>query len=243
MRYFAWLGNAICLNLGNSYNTGAPVGEMLFHALGYTLQLVGSTILTVIFFSFFFGILCAIWAGRTFDGVTRVLMYIISAMPAYWIGTLSIWLFSNVLHWLPTSGVGTFSNFIMPTFILAIGYFTFYFRVIRNSMLENIHKNYVLFLRSSGVRERKIIKHILRNSLQTAVSGFCMAIPGMLAGSVVIENVFAWPGIGRLCVNAIFARDIPIIQGYVLMLAMLYCCFNLIADLINAALNPRLRRG
>ena len=87
------------------------------------------------------------------------------------------------------------------------------------------------------------MNHVLRNSLQTAVSVFCMAIPGMMAVSVIIENVFAWPGIGRVCVSAIFSRDMPVILGYILFIAVMYCFFNIFSDILNAALNPRLRRN
>ena len=243
VRYFSWLSGAVHLDFGKSYIKGQSVSAMIFTALGYTMQLVGTTLITVMLFALFFGILCTIFEGRALDITVRIVLYIVAAMPAFWIATHAIWFFSNTLHWLPTSGVGSAAHFVMPTLVLSIGYFTFYFRMIRNSMLENVNENYVLFLRSSGVKEKRITLHVLRNSLQTAVAAFCMAIPGMMAGSVIIENVFAWPGIGRVCVSAIFSRDMPVILGYILFMAVLYCCFNIFSDILNAALNPRLRRS
>ncbi len=243
VRYGDWLKQAIKFDFGTSFVTKKDVSKSILTAFGYTLALALATAVTTIVFSLLFGILCVIWEGRAFDRLTRAVMFILSAMPAYWIGTLSIWLFSVKLPWLPTSGVGSLKNFILPTLVMSIGYCGFYFRMIRNSMLENVNENYVFFLRSCGVGEKKIVRHILKNSLQTVIAAFSMAIPGMVAGTVVIENVFAWPGLGRLCVSAIFSRDIPIIQAYVLLLALFYCTFNILSDIINAAVNPRLRKA
>ncbi|MGI5984547.1 MAG: ABC transporter permease [Clostridiales bacterium] len=243
VRYLDWLENAVKFEFGNSFVTKKDVSKTILTAFVYTLQLAIATTVTTIVFSLILGVFCVIWEGRKFDKITRAFMFVISAMPSYWIGTLSVWLFSVKLTWLPTSGVGSLKNFILPTLVMSISYCGFYFRMIRNSMLENTNENYVYFCRSCGVGEKKIIKHILRNSLQTVISAFSMAIPGMVAGTVVIENVFAWPGLGRLCVSAIYSRDIPIIQAYVLLLALFYCTFNILADIINAAVNPKLRKA
>lgn len=243
VRYADWLKDALKMDFGTSYVTGRNVSESILMAFNYTLQLALATTLVTILFSLILGVLCAVWEGRFFDQFTRGFMFIISAMPAYWVGILLVWLFSVKLDLLPTGGVGSFANFILPTFVMSIGYCGFYFRMIRNSMLENINENYVLYYRSSGVGERKIVKHIFRNSLQTAITAFSMAIPGMVAGTVVIENVFAWPGLGRLCVSSIFNRDLPIIEAYVLLLALFYCVFNIFADIINAVVDPRQRRS
>jgi len=243
VRYLDWLENAVKFEFGNSFVTKKDVSKTILAAFVYTLQLALATTVTTIVFSLILGVFCVIWEGRKFDKITRAVMFVISAMPSYWIGTLSVWLFSVKLTWLPTSGVGSLKNFILPTLVMSISYCGFYFRMIRNSMLENTNENYVYFCRSCGVGEKKIIKHILRNSLQTVISAFSMAIPGMVAGTVVIENVFAWPGLGRLCVSAIYSRDIPIIQAYVLLLALFYCTFNILADIINAAVNPKLRKA
>jgi nickel transport system permease protein len=162
-------------------------------------------------------------------------------MPAYWIGTLLMWALAVKLDILPTSGKNEMVSFILPAFVLSLNYFGYYSRLVRSEMIYNTNEDYVLYGRSCGLPERVLTKHVLRNSLQTAVSAFCLAIPGLLAGTVVVENVFAWPGIGRLCVAAIFSHDIPIIQAYVLILASCFVGFNLLADIINAILNPKLR--
>ncbi|MEL3909388.1 MAG: ABC transporter permease subunit [Treponemataceae bacterium] len=206
------------------------------------MQSALSVALVTIIFSFTLGILCVIFEGRFIDKAIRFIMFFLSAIPSYLIGVVLIWFLSVKFTALPTCGAGTSKHYILPTISMAIGYCGFYFRMIRNSMLENINKNYVIFLRSCGVSERKIIKHILKNSLQTVITTFFMAIPAMIAGTVVIENIFAWPGLGRLCVSAIFNRDLPIIQAYTLLIAVFYCVFNVFADILNVLINPKLRK-
>ena len=241
-RYFEWLGKILRFDFGDSYVTGKSVSASIAKAFGYTLSLALCTTFVTIIFSLLFGVLCAIFENSLYDRISRGILFIISAMPSYWVGILCVWFFSVNLSWLPTSGTGSFAHFILPTFVMSIGYFCFYFRMIRNSMLENMNENYVWYMRSCGVSEKKITRHILVNSLQTVITAFSMAIPGMIAGTVVIENVFAWPGIGRLCVEAIFNKDIPIIEAYIMLIAIFYCVFNVLADIINAAVNPRLRK-
>ncbi|MGP1569667.1 MAG: nickel/cobalt ABC transporter permease [Eubacteriales bacterium] len=242
-RYKNWLKDAVRLEFGKSFVNRQDVSKLILRAFGYTLKLALVLIVTTVIVSMLLGVLCAIFEGSFFDKLVRGIMFTVSNVPAYLVGIVCMWFFAVKLGILPTSGVGNYKNFIMPVMALAMGYCGFYFRLIRNSMIENMNENYVYFLRASGVRESKIVKHILKNSLQTAVAAFSLAIPGMIAGTVVIENVFAWPGLGRLCVSSIFCRDIPIIQAYILLIALFYCVFNIIADIVNAFMNPKLRRN
>lgn len=243
VRYGRWISNAVRLNFGRSYVTGQDVSDSILSAFGYTLQLAVVTITTVIVFSLILGVLCALWEGRMADRLIRFVMFVVSAMPSYWIGLIFVWLFSVKVHWLPTSGVGSAAHFILPSVVLSIGFCGFYFRLLRNAILDNVHENYAMFFRASGVPRRRIMRHVLKNSLQTVVTAFFMAIPAMISGTVVIESIFAWPGLGRLCLSAIFSRDIPIIQAYVLLIAVFYCIFNILADIVNAIVNPRWRRA
>lgn len=242
VRYKTWLQKAVRFDFGKSFVSKSDVSETIKIAFLYTLQIALAVAVVTVIFSLILGVLCVVFEGRFVDRSIRLIMFFMSAIPSYLIGTISIWYFSVKLPIFPTSGAGTFSHYVLPTTAMALGYCGFYFRMIRNSMLENIHKNYVSFLKSSGVKERKILKHILKNSLQTVITAFSMAIPAMIAGTVVIENVFSWPGIGRLCVSAIFNRDIPIIQAYILLIAVFYCVFNVLSDIVNILVNPKLRR-
>jgi len=135
----------------------------------------------------------------------------------------------------------SYKSYILPVSVITISYAGIYFRNIRTSMLSNLNEDYVLYGRASGLSEKKITSHILRNSLQVTISIFGMAIPIILGSTVVVENVFAWPGLGTLSVNAILSRDFPIIQAYVLILAASFVLFNTLSDIINVAMNPKLR--
>ncbi|WP_048138262.1 nickel/cobalt ABC transporter permease [Methanosarcina horonobensis] len=241
IRYGNWLSDSLHLNFGQSYVKRRPVSSLILPAFLNTLKLVTVTSVTVIFLSTAFGVFCALREGSRADKVTRGVLFAFTAVPSYWVGILMIWFFAVRLNLLPTSGMGSAAHYILPVAVMSSGYIGFYFRLIRNSMVRNNGENYVLYEKASGLPDRLVNRHILRNSLQTAVSGFCMAVPGMLAGTVVVENVFAWPGIGRLCVSAIFDRDLPVVQAYIIVVAAFFILFNLIADLVNAAINPKLR--
>ena len=241
-RYADWLNKALRFEFGKSFVTNKDVSKDISTAFLYTLQLSLMTAVITITISLFLGVLCALWEGRRLDRLMRIVMFVLLATPSYLVGSILAWVFGVKMRWLPTSGAESLKSLVLPTIVMSIGYCGFYFRLILNAMLENVNEEYVNFYRSSGVSEKRITMHILRNSLQTAIVVFSMAIPGMLVGTVVIENIFAWPGIGRLCLNAVLSRDIPVIQAYVLLIAVFYCSFNILADIINVVVNPRLRK-
>ena len=136
----------------------------------------------------------------------------------------------------------TAGSVILPAVTLALGYIATYVRLIRNTMIQNKRENYVLYGRVRGLKEKTITRHVFRNSLQSSLTALGMSIPKLIAGTVVIENIFAWPGIGRLCVMAIFNRDFPMIQAYVLIMAVLFVFCNLLVDLGAVWIDPRRRR-
>jgi len=242
VRYAQWLGDGLRLNFGESYVSGQPVWSMLGPALWNTFKLTLISCLLIILLSVFFGVVCAMNEGRTLDLSVRGVTFLLTAMPSYWLASLCIWYFSVKLDLLPTSGMDSYLSYILPVFVIASGYVGLYFRNVRSAMLANLHEGYVQYGRACGLSEGTILKHVLRNSLQVAVSIFCMSVPIILGGTVVIENVFAWPGAGRLAVKAILGRDLPVIQAYVLVLAVTFVAFNALSDLIHAALNPRWRK-
>lgn len=130
----------------------------------------------------------------------------------------------------------------LPAFTVALSYISTYIRLIRNNMLENMREDYVLYARARGLKQRSIlVRHILKNSLQSCVTAIGMSIPQLIAGTIVVENVFAWPGVGRLCIASIFNRDYPVIQAYVLLVGVLFVFFNLFFDILQYVADPRLR--
>jgi len=242
IRYFDWAIACLQLDFGNSYVTGKPVWSLIGPAFLNTLKLTLVSSVVIIILSILLGVVCALKERNIIDKSVRGFSFFLTAMPSYWLASLMIWYFSVKLDLLPTSGMDSYKSYILPVIVIAISYAGIYFRVVRSSMLGNLNEDYVLYGRACGITEKKIAIHILRNSLQVAISIFCMAIPIILGSTVVIENVFAWPGVGSLSVRAILSRDFPIIQAYVLILAVAFVLFNTISDIINAMMNPKLRK-
>ncbi|MFN2748278.1 nickel/cobalt ABC transporter permease [Bacillus sp. z60-18] len=241
LRYADWLVASLQLDFGESYVKGEPVWSLLGPAFVNTLKLTSISSVVIILFSILLGVLCALREGKAVDQSVRGVLFFFTAVPAYWLGAVMIWYFSVKLDLLPTSGMDSYKSYILPVSVLSLGYIGIYFRTVRSSILSHLNEDYVLYGRASGLPERKITMHILRNSLQVAISMFCMAFPIILGGTVVIENVFAWPGLGSLSVEAIFNRDYPIIQAYVLIVAAAFVLFNTISDILSAVLNPKVR--
>ena len=241
IRYFDWVIACLHLDFGISYVTGKPVWSLIGPAFLNTFKLTLVSSVVIIILSILLGVICAMKEGKIMDKTVRGFSFFLTAMPSYWLATLMIWYFSVKLDLLPTSGMGSYKSYILPVIVVAISYAGIYFRVVRSSMLSNLNEDYVLYGRACGLTERKVTMHILRNSLQVAISIFCMAIPIILGSTVVIENVFAWPGLGSLSVRAILGRDFPIIQAFVLILAAAFVLFNTISDILNAVMNPKLR--
>ncbi|WP_214630784.1 nickel/cobalt ABC transporter permease [Paenibacillus agaridevorans] len=242
VRYGDWLLDSFRLDFGASYITGKPVWSLLGPALLNTLKLTLVSSLFIILLSIVLGVVCALKEGKWLDLSVRGVSFLLTSMPAYWLAALMVWYFAVKLDLLPTSGMDLADSYVLPVAVIVLGYAGIYFRVIRSSMLSNLNEEYVFYGRACGMSERKLILHVLRNSLQVAVSVFGLAIPIILGSTVVVENIFAWPGLGTLTVNSILGRDFPIIQAYVLVLAVAFVLFNTVSDVLNAALNPRLRK-
>ena len=243
VRYFTWVLDCLRGNFGISYvNPTRTVAGELLRCMPATLQLAGASLIMVILLSLPIGFLCAVYKDGWFDRIMRGIVFMTTAMPAYWVGLLMMWLISIKLDLLPTSGNGTIRHLILPAFTVALTYISTYIRLIRNNMLENMREDYVLYARVRGIPERAILmKHVLRNSLQSCVTAIGMSIPQLIAGTIVVENVFAWPGLGKLCITSIFNRDYPVIQAYVLLMGVLFVFFNLFFDILQTAVDPRLR--
>lgn len=242
IQYLDWIIACMQFDFGNSYVSGHSVWSLVGPAFLNTLKLTLVSSVFIILLSIFLGVICAMREGKFVDRSVRGVSFFLTAMPSYWLAAILIWYFSVKLDLLPTSGMDSYLSYILPVFVITVSYTGIYFRTVRSSMLSNLNEDYVLYGRASGLSEQKVTMHILRNSLQVAVSIFCMAIPIVLGSTVVIENVFAWPGLGRLSVKSILTRDFPIIQAYVLILAVTFVLFNTLSDIINAAMNPRLRK-
>ncbi|MDQ0059314.1 nickel/cobalt ABC transporter permease [Paenibacillus harenae] len=242
IQYLNWALDCLRLDFGDSYVTGETVWSSIAPAFLNTLKLTFVSSVCIIVLSIALGVICALREGKIADRSIRGISFFLTAMPSYWLASIMIWYFSVKLDLLPTSGMDSYKSYILPVIVITVSYAGIYFRTVRSSMISNLNEDYVLYGRASGLSEKKITMHILRNSLQVAISIFCMAIPIILGSTVVIENVFAWPGLGRLSVKSILSRDFPIIQAYVLILAAAFVAFNTFSDIVNAAMNPKLRK-
>ena len=245
IRYFKWIWDCLHLDFGISYvNPQRTVLGEMARCLPNTLKLAGTSFILVILFSLPIGFFCAVYKDSWFDKIMRGFIFVTTAMPAYWVGLLLMWIVSIKLDLLPTSGLSEgFKSLILPSITVALTYISTYIRLIRNNMLDNMKQDYVLYANVRGLKQKDILtKHILRNSLHTCVVAVGMSIPQLISGTIVVENVFAIPGLGTLCIESIFNRDYPIIQTYVLFIGVLFVMFNLLFDIIQCAIDPKLRK-
>ncbi len=243
LRYLVWLWRVLHFDFGTSFLTRTPVIHEIGVALPATLWLAAVALTFIIVSSLILSFLCVVLKNSWMDKAIRGLVFILTAMPNYWLGLLLIWGLAVKLDLFPVSGMMTPHSVILPALTLSLGYVGTYIRLIRGTMLSQLEQPYVFYARARGLSNRRILlKHVLPNSLHTSLIAIGMSIPKLIAGTVVIENIFAWPGIGRLCVNAIFGRDYPMIQAYILLMALLFLAFNFISDILQQALDPRLKR-
>ena len=246
VRYFNWITGAMQFDFGISYaNATRTVAQEILGALPNTLKLAGFSFVLVMAISLPVGFLCAVYKDSWFDRIMRGIVFVTTAMPSYWIGLMLVWILSIELKIFPTSGnYEGFRSLILPAITVALSYISTFIRLIRNNMIENMREDYVLYANVRGLKQKHIlIKHILRNSLHTCVVAIGMSIPQLISGTIVVENVFAWPGLGTLCIDSIFNRDFPMIQAYVLLIGVLFVVFNLIFDIIQVVIDPKLRTG
>ena len=244
VRYFDWLAGCFRGDFGISYvNPARTVAGELLRCLPATVQLAAASFVIVLVLSIPIGFLCAVYKDGWFDRLMRGVVFISTAMPAYWVGLLLMWGISVKLKWLPTNGNGTWRHLILPSFTVALSYISTYIRLIRNNMLENMKQDYVLYANVRGLPQRQIlVRHILKNSMHTCIMAMGMSIPQLISGTIVVENVFSWPGLGTLCISSIFNRDYPVIQTYVLLSGVRFVVFNLLFDILQTVSDPRLRR-
>lgn len=244
IRYTDWLKNVIRLDFGSSYiNKNRLVFDEIKRTIPVTLKLASMSFVMVILVSFPIGILSAVYKNKFFDKITRIFIFISTAIPNYWLGLILMWIFALKLKLLPTGGATSLKHFILPAITLSMTYISTYVRLIRNSMLDNMKENYVFYAKVRGLSKKTIVlKHILSNSLQSTITALGMSFVQLIAGTFVIENIFSIPGIGRLCITAIFNRDYPIIQAYILMMGVLFVFCNLFIDILHMFIDPRLKK-
>lgn len=229
------------LDFGRSYLTNKPVWDEVTARMPATLQLAASSILLAVLISIPLGFLSAVYKGSLMDTFSRLLSFFGASIPQFWLGYLLIFFFAVKLDLLPVEGRGSWQHLVLPTLTLSLALISIYTRLLRVSVLEQLQESYVLYARTRGIKQRVILlKHVLRIAISPVITGLGMNFGKLLTGTIIVEQVFSWPGFGRYFVEAIFNRDIPVIQCYVFLAVCLFVLCNLVVDLVQLVMDPRI---
>ena len=241
-QYLSYLSRLVRLDLGRSARTQNPVIEEIWARLPNTVLLAVVAISLACLFGIPAGIISAMRPYTWVDYLVTMTALFGISMPVFWLGLMLVVLFSVILRWLPAGGTGGWQHVVLPSVTLASFVVAFIARMTRSTMLETLSQDYTTTARSKGLRENVVvIKHALKNALIPIVTVVGLQFGLLLGGAVLTETVFAWPGIGRLIVDSILARDYPVIQGTILIFGLLYILVNLAVDLAYALIDPRIR--
>ena len=245
VQYARWFGGLLRGDMGKSYVTGEAVFQTFISKLPATLLLAAMSILMTVIISVPLGILAAVRHDRIIDVMLRFCSFIGNAMPNFFVGMLLMQILSIKLGLLPVISTGVnIRSALMPTLTLAISMSAKYMRQVRATVLEELNKDYVQGAKARGVRDSAILwKNVMRSSLLTIITLLALSIGSLLGGTAIIESIFMWDGVGKLAVDAINMRDYPLIQAYVMWMAIIYVLVNLITDLLYHHLDPRIRLG
>ena len=244
-QYFAWLGGLLTGDMGVSYVSGRNVFDTFVSKLPATLLLTALSIVATVLISIPLGVLAAVRHDKFTDYFLRFFSFVGNALPNFFVALLLMQVFS--IHWklFPVISSGTtLQSAVLPTLTLAVAMSAKYMRQVRATVLEELNKDYVTGAKARGIRGRVVLwKSVLKSSMLTIITLLALSIGSLLGGTAIIESIFMWDGVGKLAVDAITMRDYPLIQAYVVWMAIIYVMVNLITDLLYHALDPRIRLG
>ena len=242
IQYGRWLGNVLHGDLGESSKFGESVLTQMTRKLPMTLKLAGVSLVAVILISFPLGVLSAVKKNKTADYIIRFLSFFGVSMPNFWLALLLMYIFAVRLGWFKVVSTDSIGGMILPVATLTIPMISSYARQIRAALLEELNANYVIGARARGIPERRIIwGHVLPNAILPIITLLGLSVGHLLGGAAIIETIFSWQGIGNMVVEAIRVRDYPLIQGYVIWMAIIYVTVNLIVDISYRCLDPQIR--
>ncbi|MCE7986790.1 MAG: ABC transporter permease [Caldilinea sp. CFX5] len=242
VQYAVFLGRALQGDLGESLFFQEPAIEVLMERMPATLQLSAAALLFSLSVAIPIGMLSALKRDTFWDYLGTGLAMIGQAIPPYWLGIMLILVFSVALGWFPTSGRGTLGHLVLPAITLGSVLMALVTRLVRSGMLDVLGEDYVRTARAKGLRERVVImRHALRNILIPLVTVVGLQLGALFGGAVITESIFAWPGVGRLALQSINARDYPMVQAAVLVISVVYVFLNLTVDILYVYLDPRIR--
>ncbi|CAN7494840.1 MULTISPECIES: ABC transporter permease [Brucella] len=244
IQYLEYLRGLLTFDLGRSYVQNVSVWTLIASRLPYTLMLAGGALLVAIGLGIPLGVIMAVRRGRAESKAIMGFVLAGQSMPTFWSAILMIMVFAVWLGWLPPSGARDWPSLIMPSIALGLLSMATFARVARTAVLDELEKDYVRTAHAKGVPiTRIVIRHLLRNASIPVVTVAALEIANLLAGAVIVETVFAWPGLGQLTVQAIAARDFMLVQGVVLLGAVTAIALNLVADVLYSIIDPRIRMG
>ncbi|MFK7856823.1 MAG: ABC transporter permease [Granulosicoccus sp.] len=244
-QYLTFLGNAVQGNFGTSLKwPGEDAMGFVLDRMPATLQLGGLAILMSVVIALPLGIAAAVFKGSIVDSAAQIFALLGQSMPNFWLGIILIWVFAVWLGWLPTSGMGTIYHAILPAIAIAWFQISALARLTRSAMLEVLDAEYIKLARVKGVSEWAVVwKHALRNAAVVPLTYFGILAASILTGSVVIETVYSWPGMGWVAIEAIRGRDFPVVQAVIIAYAVIYMISNLLVDLLYVIVDPRIRHA
>jgi peptide/nickel transport system permease protein len=240
IQYVNFVFKAVQGDFGRSFRYGMPALDLVLERMPATITLTLSSMLVALLLAFPFGIISAVRRGGLIDFGVRIVSLIGISMPNFWLGIILIIIFGVQLRWLPVSGSATWQHLIMPSIALGAALAGSLTRLLRSSMLDVLGEDYIRTARAKGLAQRSVLTfHALRNAMIPVLTIIGLQFGLLLGGAVIVENVFSWPGVGRLVVNSIGVRDYPVVQAAVLLLALILLIVNLIVDILYTVVDPR----
>jgi peptide/nickel transport system permease protein/glutathione transport system permease protein len=244
VQFLIFLGDLLHGDFGESLQFTGSAAVVVWERVGATLQLAGTALALAVVLGVLGGLVCAVWRDRAADAVISSIAIAGQSMPSFWLGLLLIEFFALQLRWLPTSGYGDLKHLVLPAVTLATILLPNFVLITRTAILELMSEQFVVTGRSKGMsRPRVLVTHILPNAINPVLSFLGIQLGHLMAGSIITETIFAWPGVGRLLINSISHRDVPVVEAAVFFIATAIALANLLVDVLQMLIDPRIRRA
>jgi ABC-type dipeptide/oligopeptide/nickel transport system permease component len=244
VQFLIFLGDLLHGDFGESLQFTGSAAAVVWERVGATLQLAGTALALAVVLGVLGGLICAVWRDRAADAVISSIAIAGQSMPSFWLGLLLIEFFALQLRWLPTSGYGDLKHLVLPAVTLATILLPNFVLITRTAILELMGEQFVVTGRSKGMsRPRVLVTHILPNAINPVLSFLGIQLGHLMAGSIITETIFAWPGVGRLLINSISHRDVPVVEAAVFFIATAIALANLLVDVLQMLIDPRIRRA
>lgn len=239
IRYIKWFWNICHLRFGDSYKSGRPVLQEIAKRFPATLELSITSMIITFMVAIPVGIISALYKHSFLDHIIRLAALIGASTPSFWLGFLLIYFFAVRMNFFPIMGRGGIDHIVLPAITLGMSMTAVYIRMLRASMIEILGQDFIKVTKAKGLKRKWIIgRHAFKNSLLPIITLFGMGLGDLLGGAMIVETIFSWPGIGKYVIDAIFARDYPVIQAFVIFMAIIFVLLNLLVDISYAVIDP-----